>query len=66
MIQTDSRYLPVESMIVTVEKNGCVIRTAGSADPNITRNNSAASTTLSLEMKTGMHIVSGALLKVTV
>ena len=51
-------------MIVTLE-NGCAITTAGSADPSVTANNSAASTTLSLEMETETHIVSGALVKVT-
>jgi len=48
-------FTGVESMIVTLE-NGCAITTAESADPSITANNSAASTTLSLEMETEMHI----------
>ena len=62
---TDSRYLLVESLIVTVANGSAMNGTARSVDSSTAVKNSSASTTLSMEMETGTHIRDGALLKVT-
>ena len=49
------KYLPLESLIVTLE-NGSITTTAGSSETSVTANDSVSSTTPSLEMLMGMHI----------